>query len=283
MLAIENVAETRGLCETANMPLTPRDPALYEALLSLKPADLTENAWTVRAGVNRSFFQGLREGKVPRTDTLRRVLAAIDLTPAEFYARQAGDAVHLAVPATPQVRTTVQEYRAPASSDLIPTGTANPDLARDIPVLGTAEGAAEPVGSAGNGAAHAATVEAMQLLVSEVIERKARPSSLARRRDIYALYISGESMEPRFEQGELVYVDPKRPPSIGDYVIVQLRDASGEEHVDPDTVVRVLVKRLVKRRADAWEFEQFNPALRFTLPAAAIARIHRIMRLDELV
>lgn len=267
----------------ANMPIEQRNPALYAALVALKPAGLTENAWTVRAGVNRSFFQGLREGKVPRTDTLARVLGAIGMTPAEFYRGQAGEGVLLAEPDSARVRTTVKEYRAPAASDLIPTSAPNPALARDIPVLGTAEGAAEPVNAEGGGNGHAGTVEAMHLLVNEVIEFKARPSSLIHRREIYALYVAGDSMWPRFDQGDLVYVDPRRPPAIGDDVIVQLRDDAAPEGGDPDAVVRVLVKRLAKKRVDAWEFEQFNPALRFTLAAKSIARIHRIMRLDELV
>lgn len=259
----------------------PQKPGLYARLMALRPAGMSNVDWARAAGLSRQVFTDIKNRDAAKHDTIEKLLEVAGVSWAEFDAARTpaalpdGDGRH-------HVRTTVAEYRAPAAADLIPSAVPNRELVRDIPVLGTAEGAAEPVDEDG----HAALVESMELMVGEVIERKARPTSLIGRREIYALYISGDSMAPRFEQGELVYVDPRRPPAIGDDVIVQLRDAGngdGEGGTDPDAVVRVLVKRLAKRRADAWEFEQFNPAMRFTLPAKAIARIHRIMRLDELV
>lgn len=255
---------------------------LYARLMAIRPPGKNNAQWAVAAGLSRSVFTDIRNRGTARYDTIEKLLAVGGYSWAQFDAAGAAPALPDAE-SRHHVRTTVQEYRAGSAADLIPTAAPNPELARDIPVLGTAEGAAEPVDANGNHGGHAATVEAMELLVGEVIERKARPTSLIGRREIYALYVSGDSMAPRFERGELVYVDPRRPPAIGDDVIVQLRDSSANEHADPDTVVRVLIKRLAKKRPDAWEFEQFNPALRFTLPTSAIARIHRIMRLDELV
>lgn len=255
-----------------------QNTGLYARLMAVRPAGKNNARWADAAGLSRSVFTDIRNRGAAKYDTIEKLLAVAGISWAEFDAAGAGEEPP-AAEHRPRVRTPVAEYRAAGAGDLIPSAIPNRDLARDIPVLGTAEGAVEPVDEDG----HPALVESMELLVGEVIERKARPTSLTGRREIYALYISGDSMAPRFEQGELVYVDPKRPPSIGDDVIVQLRDGTGGEHADPDAVVRVLVKRLARKRPDAWEFEQFNPALRFTLPAKAIARIHRIMRLDELV
>ena len=39
----------------------------------------------------------------------------------------------------------------------------------------------------------------------------------------YACYVVGTSMEPRFQQGEIVYVSPGRPAKQGDDVIVQMK------------------------------------------------------------
>lgn len=104
----------------------------------------------------------------------------------------------------------------------------------------------------------------------------ARPAALAGSRDVYAIYFNGESMLPRFEPGDVGFVDPRRPAGPGDYVLVQLN--SGED----DEVVSVLVKRLVRATAKELILEQFNPPAIFTVPRARVARYHRILRQAEL-
>lgn len=271
MSSLENIAFFDAMCDKTHMNGEVKNSALYEKLMQLMPQGLNENAWANLAQVNRSFFQGLKGGKTPRTDTLERVVGAIGLTLAEFYAGQTPNRANV----RHRLETPSNDYR-PAPADLLSNGNFPHGLTRDIPVLGTAEGAAESVGENGD----PMLIESICLSLSEVIEYKVRPSSLVQRKDIYALYISGESMVPRFEQGELVYVDPQRPPSIGDDVIVQLRAerADGDEQV-----IRALVKRLRRRSTDYAEFEQYNPPMTFRLPTNSIARMHRIMRLDELV
>jgi transcriptional regulator with XRE-family HTH domain len=39
-----------------------------------------------------------------------------------------------------------------------------------------------------------------------------------------ALYVRGRSMEPRYFPGELIYVDPRRRPNPGDFVLVLVRE-----------------------------------------------------------
>lgn len=105
----------------------------------------------------------------------------------------------------------------------------------------------------------------------------ARPPALLGARDLYAIYFHGESMIPRFEPGEVGIVDPARPVRSGDYVLVQLNN--GEE----DSVCTVLVKRLVHFNAKRVVLEQFNPAVRFTVPRTRITRIHRILPQTDLL
>lgn len=104
-----------------------------------------------------------------------------------------------------------------------------------------------------------------------------RPQALKGAGDLYAIYFHGESMMPRFEPGEIGIVDPRRPAGPGDYVVVQLNN--GEE----DTVVSVLVKRLVRSNARELVLEQFNPPAIFTVPRALVARVHRIMQQTDLL
>jgi transcriptional regulator with XRE-family HTH domain len=104
----------------------------------------------------------------------------------------------------------------------------------------------------------------------------ARPPALAGARDVYAIYFNGESMLPRFEPGDVGFVDPRRPAGPGDYVLVQLN--SGED----DDVVSVLVKKLIRATAKELVLEQFNPPAIFTVPRERVARYHRILRQAEL-
>ncbi|MDE2283869.1 MAG: helix-turn-helix domain-containing protein [Hyphomicrobiales bacterium] len=39
-----------------------------------------------------------------------------------------------------------------------------------------------------------------------------------------AMYVRGRSMEPRYFQGEVVYLDPNRPPNPGDFVMVTVKE-----------------------------------------------------------
>lgn len=45
--------------------------------------------------------------------------------------------------------------------------------------------------------------------------------------DTFVLRVSGESMAPRFEDGEFIFVDPDPPPEHGSYVVVRRGDGNG--------------------------------------------------------
>ena len=104
-----------------------------------------------------------------------------------------------------------------------------------------------------------------------------RPPALRGAREVYGITFRGESMVPRFEDGEVGIVDPRRAPRIGDYVLVQLNAG------DSDDVVSVLVKRLVRQNATEVVLEQFNPPLTFTVPASRVQRVHRILQPTDLL
>ncbi|HWT12267.1 MAG TPA: S24 family peptidase [Allosphingosinicella sp.] len=154
-----------------------------------------------------------------------------------------------------------------------PFATFRHERPRDVPVRGTP--------SCGEVEVDGEQVESVEMDLGEVVDYVRRPASLEGRRDVYAIYFTGFSMEPRFEPGEVAYVDAARPPSIGDYVVVQLRRQRGEE--DEPRIVSALVKRLRRRTADWIELEQFNPPLVFRVEAKRVAVMHRIFPLGELV
>jgi phage repressor protein C with HTH and peptisase S24 domain len=144
-------------------------------------------------------------------------------------------------------------------------------VTRDVPIYGTALG----------GVIHFDTVavEQTSLTTGEIVQYIARPPVLKGRKDVYGVYVQGSSMAPRYQDGELVFVDPRRPPMIGDDVIVFLRDEDGN---DGEQVTCCLVKRLVKRTASAYRLEQFTPAGEFDVPAERVWKVQRVIPFSEL-
>lgn len=132
---------------------------------------------------------------------------------------------------------------------------------RDFPVLGTAE--------AGNGT--------FTLDTGEPIDFVSRPKGLANRKDAYGIYVQGVSMQPAYDPGDLVYVDPKRPPAAGRDCIVQLKQT------DPGGEMRFMLKRLVKRNGHKWFFKQFNPEKEIELTDREIAAVHLILKNHEML
>jgi phage repressor protein C with HTH and peptisase S24 domain len=104
----------------------------------------------------------------------------------------------------------------------------------------------------------------------DVIDTIPRPPNLLGAPRAYAVYAMGESMEPRYYNGELLFIHPGKPISIGDFVLVQIRPALEGE------TPRALVKKLVKRSGSKVVLEQFNPPKKFDIKADDIVSIHRI-------
>jgi transcriptional regulator with XRE-family HTH domain len=46
-----------------------------------------------------------------------------------------------------------------------------------------------------------------------------------------AVYVRGRSMEPRYYQGEVVYLHPSRPPNPGDFVFVTVKEPDYPAHI----------------------------------------------------
>lgn len=162
-----------------------------------------------------------------------------------------------------------------ALAEVRPNDTPPPrymQLPRDVPVYGTAMGTYK-VGGEGQ------EVDQAFIDQSDIIDHFTRPPGYANKVGIYGLYTQGSSMSPRWESGDPLYVDPKRPPSIGDDVVVYLMQAAGDEH----ELEAVLLKRLVRQSGSFVELEQFNPAMNFRVERRRIKAIHRVIPQRELL
>jgi phage repressor protein C with HTH and peptisase S24 domain len=123
---------------------------------------------------------------------------------------------------------------------------------RDLPVFAAVEG--------GKG----------ELVVStDPIDLVPRPWYLGEVKDGYAVVVTGESMVPVYEPGDMVIVNPRLPYMRGkDHIFTNGAQDGG---------FRATVKRLVKVTETSWVVEQFNPAGELTLPRATWTDAKRIV------
>ena len=96
-----------------------------------------------------------------------------------------------------------------------------------------------------------------------------RPANLEGVRGAYAIYMTGDSMEPRYEQGWLLHVNPFKPPTRGRDVVVYKKDGA------------VLIKGFVRWDGDDLVLQQLNPAQEVRVPRAEIAECHLVVGVDQ--
>src|SRR6266481_9968683 len=93
------------------------------------------------------------------------------------------------------------------------------------------------------------------------------PPSLSHVRDAYAVYVVGDSMEPRYFAGETVFVNPRLPISRGAFVVAQISKAQ-------ETEPRAYLKRFLSQDAKRLRLEQYNPKKILEFPMSAVVAIH---------
>lgn len=149
-------------------------------------------------------------------------------------------------------------------------------MRQDVPILGTALGADRVVNS------H--SIEQTYLYSDEVIGLAKRPVVLDGRSDIYGVYVQGSSMDPAFEDGALIFVEAKRQPKVGEYVLIYLRrNGDDQESDDGESARTVMIKRLTKRSPSFLELQQFNPRVCFTIDMKDVLKYHRVIPYTELL
>jgi phage repressor protein C with HTH and peptisase S24 domain len=147
-------------------------------------------------------------------------------------------------------------------------------LPKTLPIYGTALGADLEFDDE-NGIV--VKVEQTEVHMSAPLDFMARPIGVTGRADLYVVAVSGHSMEPRYDSGKRLLIDPKRPAGVGDDVVVQLRGPT----FDGEEIKHVLIKQLVRRRPGVVVLRQFNPTFEFEVPNEQVAAVHRVMSWDE--
>lgn len=111
----------------------------------------------------------------------------------------------------------------------------------------------------------------------QVVDYVRRPPGIASQRNVYALWIMGDSMSPWNKDGDLIYVSPVRPPIVGDHVVIQLQDTADCE---PGLA---MVKLLVGKTPTQLKLAQYNPTREFNLAQTKVKSVHKVLSLRELL
>jgi len=125
---------------------------------------------------------------------------------------------------------------------------------RRIPVYGTAIGGDDGAFQMNN----------------QVIDYVFCPPGLENVPNVYAVYVQGDSMEPAFTAGQLVWLHPSRPVRPDDDVVVQIKPY---EHEPP----MAFIKRYVRKTADFLVVKQFNPPRDIEYDIDQVVSCHRIV------
>ncbi len=126
---------------------------------------------------------------------------------------------------------------------------------RDLPVIGAVKGGSE----------------GFYFNDGEAKEFVERPANLKGVVNAFALYVDGDSMEPRYFANELLYVNPNRPITRHCFVAVELVDGQG------------MIKQFIRRSDTELVLRQFNPPSDIVLKIGDVKRIYRITGSGEAV
>jgi len=183
------------------------------------------------------------------------------------------EVVHIAgflrVPEDEVLRHAVERPVAAPASNLPHPGRGRPPAATPQPLPDSASGSVRgpdliPIRSAGRGG-----VDQEMFLEDGPIGFAPRPANLGGVRSAYAIYMVGDSMEPRYEQGWLLHINPFKPPTRGRDVVVYKKGAA------------VLIKQFVGWDGDTLVLRQLNPPDTLRIPGDQVHECHLVVGVDQ--
>jgi phage repressor protein C with HTH and peptisase S24 domain len=182
-----------------------------------KARGLSQAELAATAKVSQQLIASIETGATRTTKFLLRLAVALDVPPGQLDP----DWAHLA-----------RQEGATAGGGV--PGSISPAGQRDLPVHSSAEGG-----------------EGFIIVTTDAVDWMPRPPPVAHVRKAYGLYITGESMVPEFEPGDIALVNPNLPVIPDTTCIFYGRGAEDE--------VRATIKRLRRKTGGTWYLRQWNP------------------------
>ncbi|TNE63675.1 MAG: helix-turn-helix transcriptional regulator [Alphaproteobacteria bacterium] len=116
---------------------------------------------------------------------------------------------------------------------------------RDLPIMGRAQG-----GNDGN-----------LNLDTGALDWTFRPADLQGVRDAFAVFVTGDSMLPKYKDRDMAYVHPGKTPRRGRYVLVETREHKG------------FIKQFDRWDGDTLVVRQYNPIKEIRIPRTDVLRL----------
>lgn len=111
--------------------------------------------------------------------------------------------------------------------------------------------------------------EGAMILSNEPVAWIPRDTRLDGIAEAYGCFVSGDSMEPAYERGNLLLINPTAAVNPGEDCVFLREGNDGTRYA--------LVKRLVRRNANSWTVKQFNPDRTFSLPHKDWPKAHLVI------
>jgi len=210
----------------------------------MSQADLARHLGLAPSAISR-MLKGERQMKLLE---VVQIAAFLGISQDEVL-RHAGAGTEEAVPAGATVAQAGRRGRPPRAT-LAPSTTPR---AEPMPIRSAARGGADQE----------------MFLADGPIGYTARPANLGGVRGAYAIYMVGDSMEPRYAQGWLLHVNPFKPPTRGRDVVVY------------KTGQAVLIKQFVRWDGDALVLHQLNPPEDLRIPRDGVLECHLVVGVDQ--
>ncbi|WP_295735618.1 helix-turn-helix transcriptional regulator [uncultured Bartonella sp.] len=101
------------------------------------------------------------------------------------------------------------------------------------------------------------------------------PPQLLNVKNAYGVEVAGDTMSPRYEDGEIVYIDTLRRVKKGDYVVAQIMMR------EEDSFPTAFIKRFIRHNEKELVLTQLNPANELVFPHQHVLSVHYIALAGE--
>ena len=111
----------------------------------------------------------------------------------------------------------------------------------------------------------------------ETVDFHARPPGLAHRMQVYTIRVQGDSMEPIYSDGDLLFIDAARRPLPDRDAVIQFKptDESGS--------MRAFIKRVVTINSEFVDLKEWKPKERtFRVPRSKIYSLHLVLKNNDM-
>jgi|GEM_PF-2432559 len=195
----ENLVDTTDPCCGIQKAMKTLGERLKNAL---KDRGISESRLAEMVGASQQAINFIANGTTKNPRNLGKIAKALGVNEAWLrYGSQGGDSApeEMTRPRTVAQSELFAAYPAkPVARDDLLAASIN-----DLPVYGTPAG-----------------MDGITLDTETPQSFTGRPPMLIGNNRGFAVFMIGESMSPRFDHGEMLWIDPVQPPQIGDYVLV---------------------------------------------------------------